>query len=341
MNRVQVVDEMRNKMRMMHRALQTESSYIAWVQKYISFLAGLPSGLSSEEKFERYMTHLAVECRVAASTQNQAFNAILFMYRHVIKTDIKGVEGKRARRDKYIPAVLTREEVADVIGKMHGTNKLIALLIYGCGLRVKEALRLRVKDVDFGQMSITLRNTKGHADRVVMLPESLVEELQDQVEKSERIHSKDLRAGFGSVEMPHSLAKKYPGDSYSVAWQFIFQGANISACPRTGKMRRHHVFPTSIQRAVRNAVIRSGIKKKASCHTFRHSFATHLIESGYDIRTVQELLGHKSVETTMIYTHVAKKAKLAVKSPVDSIFKAPVPVVIQPGRLRAIKGGRN
>jgi integron integrase len=260
------------------------------------------------------------------------------MYRHVLKIDISGVEGKRARRDKYIPAVLTCEEVSLIIGKMQGINKLIASLIYGCGLRVSEALRLRVKDVDFTQMSITLRNTKSHADRVVMLPESLVERLQEQVEKAEAIHVKDLRNGYGSVEMPHSLAKKYPGDAYSVAWQFVFQGANISTCPRTGEKRRHHVFPTSIQRAVRNAVRRSGIKKKASCHTFRHSFATHLIEAGYDIRTIQELLGHKSVETTMIYTHVAKKAKLAVKSPIDSILEPRS--VVRYGDLEVLAGGK-
>jgi len=338
MNRVQVIDEMRNKMRMMHRALQTERSYIAWVQKYIFFLASQPDDLSSEEKFERYMTHLAVKCRVSASTQNQAFNALMFMYRHVLKTEIKGVEGKRARKDKYVPAVMTREEVAMIIGRLQGTNRLIASLIYGCGLRVMEALRLRVKDIDFGQMSITLRNTKGHADRVVMLPESLVEGLREQIEKVERIHNKDLASGFGSVAMPHSLAKKYPGDSYSLAWQFVFQGANISVCPRTGERRRHHVFPTSIQRAVRNAARRTGIKKKISCHTFRHSFATHLIEAGYDIRTVQELLGHKSVETTMIYTHVAQRAKLAVKSPVDSILEPPA--VFQPGVLRVVAGGK-
>ena len=172
-----------------------------------------------------------------------------------------------------------------------------------------------------------------------MLPESLVDDLKEQVEKTERIHTKDLAAGFGSVEMPHSLAKKYPGDAYSVAWQFVFQGANISTCPRTGERRRHHVYPTSIQRAVRNAVKRAGIKKKASCHTFRHSFATHLLESGYDIRTVQELLGHSSVQTTQIYTHVMKKAKLAVKSPVDSILKTAAPV---PGSmpLRVLSGGK-
>lgn len=339
MNRLQVIDGMRNKMRMMHRALQTERSYIAWVQKYISFIAGLPAGISREEKFERYMTHLAVNGRVSASTQNQAFNALLFMYRHVVKIELKGIKGTRARRDKYIPAVLTREETAAIIGKMQGTNRLIASLLYGCGLRLKEALRLRVKDVDFGQMSITVRDTKGHEDRVVMLPESLVSDLQEQVEKAERTHAKDLLAGYGSVEMPYSLAKKYPGDACSVAWQFIFQGANISACPRTGEMRRHHVFPTSVQRAVRNAVKRTGIKKKASCHTFRHSFATHLLEAGYDIRTVQELLGHKSVETTMIYTHVMKRAKLAVKSPVDLILEKPVSA---PGSmpLRVVVGGR-
>ena len=338
MNRVQIIDGMKNKMRMMHRALKTERSYIAWVQKYISFLTQLPADLSSEEKFERYITYLAVERCVSVSTQNQAFNAILFMYRYVLKIDISGIKGKRDRRNKYIPAVLTRDEVSLIMEKMQGTNKLIASLMYGCGLRVMEALRLRVKDVDFGQMSITLRDTKGHADRVIMLPESLVEGLQEQVEKAERIHAKDLRAGFGSVAMPHSLAKKYPGDSYSVAWQFVFQGANISKCPRTSEMRRHHVFPTSIQRAVRNAVRRSGIKKQASCHTFRHSFATHLIEAGYDIRTVQELLGHKSIETTMIYTHVAKKAKLAVRSPIDSILE-PQPVVYS-GDLRILVGGK-
>ena len=339
MNRLQVIDGMRNKMRMMHRALQTERSYIAWVQKYISFIDGLPAGLSSEEKFERYMTHLAVNGRVSASTQNQAFNAVLFMYRHVVKVDLKGVKGTRARRDKYIPAVLTREESASIIGKMQGTNRLIASLLYGCGLRIKEALRLRVKDVDFGQMSITVRDTKGHEDRVVMLPESLIGDLQEQVDKVERTHAKDLSNGYGSVSMPYSLAKKYPTDACSVAWQFVFQGANISACPRTGEMRRHHVFPTSVQRAIRNAVKRTGIKKKASCHTFRHSFATHLLEAGYDIRTVQELLGHKSVETTMIYTHVMKKAKLAVKSPVDSILEKPVPH-LGSIPLRVVEGGR-
>ena len=200
MNRVQIIDGMRAKMRMMHRSLQTERAYIAWVQKYITFLVGLPDGIPSEEKFEKYMTHLAVKGRVAASTQNQAFNALLFMYRHVLKVDIKGVEGKRARRDKYMPAVMTQAEVSAVIGKMQGTNQLIASLLYGCGLRLKEALRLRVKDVDFGQMSIAVRNTKGHEDRIVMLPESLVDELQEQVEKAERTHTKDLLNGYGSVK---------------------------------------------------------------------------------------------------------------------------------------------
>lgn len=339
MNRIQVVDRMREQIRVKHLRLSTEQSYIRWVQKYISFLIGISIDLSSEEKISRYMTHLAVECNVSASTQNQAFHAVLFMYRHVLRIEPQGVKGKRARTDKNIPAVMTREEVYAVIDKIKGPNRLIVSLLYGCGLRVMEALRLRVKDIDFGQMSIIIRDTKGHEDRVVMLPESLIDTLQEQVEKAERIHAKDLSNGFGSVEMPNSLAKKYPGDDYSVAWQFVFQGANITTCPRTGEMRRHHVFPTSVQRAVRNTVKRSGIKKKISCHTFRHSFATHLLEAHYDIRTVQELLGHKSLNTTMLYTHVMKKAKLAVKSPVDLIFETSAPA---PGSvpLRVVIGGK-
>ena len=339
MKRLEVLNKMREQIRVKHLRLATERAYIDWVQKYISFIAGLSAGLSSEEKFGAYMTYLAVQRNVSASTQNQAFSAVLFMYRHVLNIEPQGVNGKRARRDKTIPSVMTQEEVATVIGGMQGTNRLIASLLYGCGLRLMEGLRLRVKDVDFGQMSITVRDTKGHADRVVMLPESLVDDLGEQIEKAERIHAKDLTAGFGSVEMPHSLAKKYPGDAYSVAWQFVFQGANISTCPRTGERRRHHVYPTSIQRAVRNASRKSKIKKKISCHTFRHSFATHLLEASYDIRTVQELLGHSSVATTQIYTHVMKKTKLAVRSPVDSILKPSMPATGSVP-LRVVRGGR-
>lgn len=338
MKRLEVINRIRDQIRVKHLRLSTERSYIAWVQKYISFITRLPAGLSTEEKFGAYMTHLAVKCNVSASTQNQAFSAVLFMYRHVLHIEPQGISGKRARRDKTIPTVMTKNEVAIVIGGIQGTNRLIASLLYGCGLRLMEGLRLRVKDVDFGQMSITVRDTKGHVDRVVMLPESLIDDLSEQIEKTERIHAKDLSAGFGSSQMPHSLAKKYPSDAYSIAWQFVFQGANISTCPHTGERRRHHVYPTSIQRAVKNASRKSKIKKKISCHTFRHSFATHLIESGYDIRTIQELLGHKSVNTTMIYTHVAQRAKLSVKSPVDSMFKTSA--VFQPGVLRTIKGGK-
>ena len=339
MNRVEIVDKLRGQLRMMRRSLKTERAYVRWVQKYIAFLGSLPADMSSEDKFERYMTYLAVKCYVSASTQNQAFNALLFLYRHVLKIDIEKVQGKRAKRDKCIPSVMTQEEAGTVINNMQGTNKLIASLLYGCGLRLMEALRLRVKDIDFGQMSITLRNTKGHADRVVMLPESLFDKLKKQVEKAERTHIEDIANGYGFVEVPHSLAKKYPSDSHSVAWQFVFQGVGISTCPRTGEMRRHHLHETNIQRAVKRAVNKVNLKKKVSCHTFRHSFATHLIEAGYDIRTVQELLGHKSVETTMIYTHVAKKAKLSVKSPIDSILQVPLAVTYN-SDLRVLVGGK-
>lgn len=269
-------------------------------------------------EIEAFLTHLAVEEKVAASTQNQALNAILFLYKEVLKQDLDlKVDAVRAKRSKYLPTVLTKEEVVKIIQQLSGVHQLLIKLLYGTGLRLTEGLSLRVKDVDFTQRQIIVRDTKGNESRVTMLPESIAEELNIHLQSVKILHQQDLQKGYGSVYLPFALERKYPRAKYDWIWQFVFPSGSISKDPRSGEVRRHHLHESSLQKALKQAVRQAGIQKKVGCHTFRHSFATHLLQNGYDIRTVQELLGHKDVKTTMIYTHILNRGGKAVRSPLD------------------------
>lgn len=271
-------------------------------------------------EIEQFLTHLAVEGRVAAATQNQAKSALLFLYREVLEVDLPWLENiASAKTPKRLPVVLTQEEVLSILLQMEGTQQLIGRLLYGTGMRILECLRLRVKDVDFARGEILVRDGKGFKDRVTMLPRALQAPLQEHLRIVKLAHEKDLAEGFGTVEMPYALARKYPGRDREWGWQYVFPAAARSVDPRSGAVRRHHLMEQSVRRAMRKALLAAGIVKPASPHTLRHSFATHLLEGGYDIRTVQELLGHSDVSTTMIYTHVLNRGGRGVVSPLDRV----------------------
>jgi integron integrase len=273
-----------------------------------------------EAELEAFLTHLAVDGQVAASTQNQALAAILFLYKVVLDRPLsERIDASRAKRPERLPVVLTRQEVRALLSHLKGAHHLMASLLYGSGLRLMECLRLRVKDVDFGQHQIIVRDGKGQKDRAVPLPSSLRAALQDQIEQARAIHERDLAEGFGHVYLPDALAEKYPNANRELGWQWLFPAPRRSTDPRTGVIRRHHLAETALQKMVRGAVQRAGITKPASCQTLRHSFATHLLEDGHDIRTVQELLGHRDVSTTMIYTHVLQSGPSGVRSPLDRL----------------------
>jgi integron integrase len=274
------------------------------------------------EEVKAFLSHLATKMNVAASTQNQAFSALLFLYQQVLKQKLPWIDDiVRANRPKKVPVVFTQEEARQVLARMTGTPRLMAHLLYGSGLRVMECVRLRVKDIDLGYLQITLREGKGGRDRRTMVPTFLAEELRTQVAKVTELHREDLSAGAGEVNLPYALARKYPKAAKELGWQYLFPAARrtIATDPLTGRTweQRHHIDESHLQRAAKEAIRGAGINKPASCHTFRHSFATHLLENGYDIRTVQELLGHKDVTTTMIYTHVLNRPGMGVKSPLD------------------------
>jgi len=265
-----------------------------------------------------YLSHLAIEGHVAASTQRVATSALLFLYREVLKIDLPYIDQiERAKQPQRMPVVFTRAEAQAILSHLSGVHLLVASLLYGTGMRLSECLRLRVKDIDFQRNEIMVRGGKGMKDRVTMLPQSLIEPLKRQLEWARLVHKQDLAEGYGAIEMPDALERKYPGAAKEWGWQYVFPAGHRSADPRTGVIRRHHILEDSIQRAVKQAMQQACIVKHGNCHTFRHSFATHLLESGHDIRTVQELLGHKDVKTTMIYTHVLNRGGLAVKSPLD------------------------
>jgi integron integrase len=315
-----LLDQVREVIRIKRYSIRTEEAYVQWIKRFILFHDKRHPRDMGPEEIRQFLTHLAMTRRVAASTQNQALSAILFLYKSVLQQDIGWIdEIVWAKKPKRLPVVLTREEVKAVLQHLSGPTWLMASLLYGAGLRLSECLRLRVKDVDVAYHQITVRDGKGAQDRVTMLPERLKESLQAHLHTVQQLHQRDLEDGFGNVYLPDALAIKYPNASRDWAWQYVFPAARRSRDPRSGTIRRHHVMPLVLQRAVKAAVRQTGIAKAASCHSFRHSFATHLLENGADIRTVQELLGHKDVKTTMIYTHVLHRGGPGTRSPLDGV----------------------
>lgn len=310
--------------RFKHLSPRTEAAYWEWVVRYLKFhkeRAGdwrHPRDLGSSG-VTPFLTWLATERDVSVSTQNQALNALLFLYREVLTVPLVAGHFVRVRRSPGVPTVLTREEVRELLAALTGTYELMARLLYGTGMRLLELLRLRVKDVDFARGQIIVRAGKGNKDRVTILPDSLREPLQTHLAGVRKLHERDLVEGFGSVSLPSALARKYPNAEREWGWQWVFPSANRSRDSETGRIGRHHTAETGLQQTIKEALRRTTITKSASCHTLRHSFATHLLESGVDIRSVQDLLGHKNVATTQIYTHVMQKPGLGVRSPVDSI----------------------
>ena len=316
-----LLDQARSTLRRKHYSYQTEKCYLAWIRRFILFHNKKHPKTMGQKEIEAFLTHLAVEGKVAASTQNQALNAIVFLYKTVLTMPFDfPLQSVRAKRPKRLPTVLTREEALHVLGCMTGTNQLMAQLLYGSGLRVGECVRLRVKDLDLTLHQVIVRDGKGSRDRASVLPESLIPTLEMHILRTERLHEEDLAQGYGAVYLPHALERKYPHANREWIWQYVFPSRRFSVDPRSGLIRRHHINPSTVQKAVRAAVRLAGLQKRVTCHTFRHSFATHLLENGYDIRTVQELLGHKDVRTTMIYTHVLNRGPLAVRSPLDEHF---------------------
>ena len=306
------------RLRVKHYSLRTEQIYVDWIKRFVWFHGKRhPKDMGAAE-IETFLSNLAVERAVSASTQNQAKSALLFLYKEVLQIELPWLENvTQAKVPKRLPVVMTQNEVRAVLARLDGTVWLICSLLYGSGLRIMECLRLRVKDVDFERCEILVREGKGFKDRVTMLPASLVQPLKQQLERVKTLHDEDLLKGYGDVYMPMALDAKYPKAGKSWNWQYIFPSRNMSVDPRSGVVRRHHSDEKVIQRAVKKAVTAAEVTKLATPHTFRHSFATHLLQSGYDIRTVQELLGHSDVSTTMIYTHVLNKGGKGVVSPLD------------------------
>jgi integron integrase len=321
-----LLDLVRHAVRVRHLSRSTEKAYVHWIRSFILFHDKRHPEEMDESHVSQFLTHLAVSKRVASSTQNQALHAILFLFSRVLKREIgwlKDVE--RAKRPSRLPVVFTKDEVQRILLQLDGVNWLMASLLYGAGLRLSECARLRVKDVDFGYDQILVRDGKGKKDRVTILPVSVKQPLLRHLERVKAIHERDLKAGFGRVNLPSALNRKYPKADQEWAWQYVFPASKLYTVPKTGVIIRYHLHKSVLQRAVKGAIRAAGIAKHGSCHSFRHSFATHLLEDGYDIRTVQELLGHKDVSTTMIYTHVLNKGGKGVRSPMDSFQLMPEP----------------
>jgi integron integrase len=313
-----LLDQVREAMRFKHYAYRTEETYVQWIRRYILFHGKRHPKDMGRPEIEAFLTDLAVNQQVAASNQNQALSAVLFLYHQILGLEIAGINAVRANQPRNLPVVLTKTEALAVIQTIDGPHQLVVKLLYGSGLRLSEALRLRIKDLDFAQQQIVFRDGKGRKNRITMLPASALTELQDHLVGVGRQHQQDLGRGFGSVYLPFALERKYPNANRDWIWQYVFPAGRIVKDPRSGEMRRHHLHESGIQKAVKQAGRQAGIAKKVGCHTFRHSFATHLLESGYDIRTIQELLGRQDVKTTMIYTHVLNRGGRGVKSPLDS-----------------------
>jgi integron integrase len=313
-----ILDQVSDAIRLKHYSYRTEQTYKEWIKRYILFHKKRHPREMGEQEIQAFLSYLATEKNIAASTQNQALSAILFLYRHVLLKPIDiPADLIRAEKSKTLPTVLTHAEALAVIQEMKGDSQLMAKILYGGGLRLTECLRLRVKDIDFGNHQIIVRDGKGEDDRFTVLPDSLIPELERHLQHVRLLHQRDLNAGYGEVYLPYALSRKYPKSAREWTWQYLFPALSRSTDPISKKTMRHHADPSVLQKAIRQAAKAAGIDKQVSPHTFRHSFATHLLQNGYDIRTVQELLGHKDVKTTMIYTHVLQRGGLAVKSPLD------------------------
>jgi integron integrase len=313
-----LLKQVRHQIRLKHYSIRTEEAYLQVVKRFILFHRKRHPRDMGVDEIRQYLSYLATEGQVSASTQNQALSALLFLYREVLNVELPFIDGiERAKRPVRVPTVLTRHEADKMLECMRGVHHLMASLLYGSGLRLMECVRLRVKDVDFGYMQITIRDGKGEKDRRTVLPIKLVHSLQRHLSIVRQTHQDDLRHGYGRVYLPYALERKYPNAPAEWAWQWVFPSSNLSQDPRSGAVRRHHASEDMLQKAVKRAARQAGISKRVSCHTLRHSFATHMLETGYDLRTIQELLGHRSVETTQIYTHVLNLGGRGVKSPLD------------------------
>ena len=320
MAKKKLLDQVRDRLRRLNYAYSTEKSYTSWIKRFILFHDKRHPIEMGEPEIEAYLSHLAVEREVAPSTQNQALAAIMFLYEKVLDKDLEEeILPQPAKRTKRVPIVLSKGEVRRVLNRLSGVQRIIVQLLYGAGLRISECLKLRIKDLDFERNEITVRMGKGLKDRITVLPSTVQPALKRHLKKVKLVFKQDQEDGFGSVYIPRALAHKYPNASREWIWQFVFPASKRSQDPRSGVTRRHHIHPSSVRRAVRRAARKAGVEKHVTPHTFRHSFATHLLENGYDIRTVQELLGHADVKTTMIYTHVLNKGGRGVTSPLDGV----------------------
>jgi len=317
-----LLDEVRDVMRLHHYSIHTERTYCDWIKRFVLFhkMKSREDLKNGEAKIEGFLTHLAIDSDVSASTQNLAMNALVFLYKRVLKEPLdKEINAIRALRKVKVPVVMTREEVAQVIVLMEGTPQLVVKLLYGSGLRIAEAVRLRIHDIDFKMRQITVRSGKGDKDRITTFPASITPQLHDHLSRVKTLHNKDLEQGYGTVYLPHALARKYPNAEKEWGWQYVFPSRDLSKDPRGGEIRRHHIDPGVINKGIKSAAQKAGLTKRISAHTFRHSFATHLLQRGTDIRTIQALLGHNDLSTTMIYTHVLQQGGYGVPSPLDDL----------------------
>jgi len=318
-----LLEEVKDVMRLKHYSIHTERSYCDWIKRFVIYhkMSSRQDLEKGEQKIEQFLTDLAVNKHIAPATQNQAMNALVFLYKKVLKVPLtKEINAVRAPKKLNIPTVMTRDEVRQVITIMEGVPQLIVKILYGSGLRVMETVRLRVHDIDYRMKQISVRSGKGAKDRITTFPESIIPLLENHLAKVKMLHEQDISQGYGAVYLPYALARKYPNAAKEFNWQYVFPSRNLSKDPRSGKTRRHHVDPSVVNKAIKSAVKKIGIKKRISAHTFRHSFATHLLERGTDIRTIQALLGHKDVSTTMMYTHVLQQGGHGVLSPLDDLF---------------------
>ncbi len=315
-----VENKLRIVLRLKHYSYKTEQTYFDWCRRYYQYCQKEEIDFKSSQSVKNYLTYLAVRRKVAGATQSQAFNSILFMFRFVLKEEIDDIRGAvRSKRKRNLPAVLSVDEIKLLFKQVEGSNRMMLELIYGTGLRVSEFVRLRVKDIDFDNDLVIIVDGKGGKDRAVVLPQKLKKQLREHLDKVKEVHEKDLKAGYGEVYLPPALSRKYSGAAKEWKWQYVFPSGNLSVDPRGGKVRRHHILDKTVQDVMRNAVLKSKIPKKASVHTLRHSYATHLLMNGVNIRQIQELLGHKSLETTMIYTHILKDLSTKPESPLDML----------------------